>query len=315
MQITQKTYETLPNHLKSLFRKLPNPGSDEVLAGFPDTTSGEIKAGQSQGTNFRQSHSRTAQYDVPASSGNAARFFYCAKATQEDRNEGLNGLVSIVIQWPKCDTNSTDSENKVRLLVDTGRLPLRATVESGTQHRSVIAWSTSWFGSELTALYQTECRSTTKTKTNSITVSRISNSLMRYLTSAYMADVNCETANGGSPAESAESSIQFQLTTSAKTASVLGADSAALLTQFKISVSDARNFHSTVKPVDLMRYLVRLITQPGGLVLDPFCGSGSTGKAAMLEGLRFVGIELNADYCELAQRRIEAVTKQGLLFA
>lgn len=76
----------------------------------------------------------------------------------------------------------------------------------------------------------------------------------------------------------------------------------------------AANHHPTVKPTDLMRYLCRLITPPGGTVLDPFCGSGSTGKAAMLEGLRFVGVELSAEYCELAQRRIEAVTKQGLLF-
>lgn len=76
----------------------------------------------------------------------------------------------------------------------------------------------------------------------------------------------------------------------------------------------SRNPHPTVKPTELMRYFCRLITPPGGLVLDPFCGSGSTGKAAMLEGFRFIGIELNEDYCQLAQRRIEAVTKQGLLF-
>jgi site-specific DNA-methyltransferase (adenine-specific) len=76
-----------------------------------------------------------------------------------------------------------------------------------------------------------------------------------------------------------------------------------------------KNHHPTVKPVDLMRYLCRLVTPPGGIVLDPFCGSGSTGKAAMLEGLKFIGIELSAEYCQLAQRRIEAVTKQGLLFA
>jgi DNA modification methylase len=75
------------------------------------------------------------------------------------------------------------------------------------------------------------------------------------------------------------------------------------------------NHHPTVKPTDLMRYLCRLVTPPGGVVLDPFCGSGSTGKAAMLEGLKFIGIELSAEYCELAQRRIEAVTKQGQLFA
>lgn len=79
-------------------------------------------------------------------------------------------------------------------------------------------------------------------------------------------------------------------------------------------INGSHNPHPTVKPTDLMRYLCRLITPPGGVVLDPFCGSGSTGKAAMLEGFHFIGIELSAEYCELAQRRIEAVTKQGLLF-
>lgn len=76
----------------------------------------------------------------------------------------------------------------------------------------------------------------------------------------------------------------------------------------------ARNHHPTVKPTELMRYLCRLITPPGGIVLDPFCGSGSTGKAAMLEHFRFIGVELSEDYCQLAQLRIEAVTKQGVLF-
>lgn len=75
----------------------------------------------------------------------------------------------------------------------------------------------------------------------------------------------------------------------------------------------SRNHHPTVKPTDLMRYLCRLVTPPNGIVLDPFCGSGSTGKAAILEGLNFIGIELSAEYCELAEKRIEAVTRQGLL--
>lgn len=64
------------------------------------------------------------------------------------------------------------------------------------------------------------------------------------------------------------------------------------------------NTHPTVKPTDLMRYLVRLVTPPGGLVLDPFCGSGSTGKAAMLEGFRFFGADLSPDYLTIAERRI-----------
>jgi hypothetical protein len=64
------------------------------------------------------------------------------------------------------------------------------------------------------------------------------------------------------------------------------------------------NKHPTVKPTDLMRYLVRLVTPPGGIVLDPFMGSGSTGRGAILEGFRFVGIEREAEYVKIAEARI-----------
>lgn len=75
-------------------------------------------------------------------------------------------------------------------------------------------------------------------------------------------------------------------------------------------VQPGRNFHPTVKPTDLMRYLCRLITPPGGTVLDPFMGSGSTGKAAKLEGFDFIGIEREAEYVEIAIARIAAVDNQ-----
>jgi hypothetical protein len=74
------------------------------------------------------------------------------------------------------------------------------------------------------------------------------------------------------------------------------------------------NGHPTVKPTDLMRWLVRLITPPGGLVLDPFAGSGSTGKAAAIEGFRFLGIEREAEYVEIARARIAAVFAATPLF-
>ena len=70
--------------------------------------------------------------------------------------------------------------------------------------------------------------------------------------------------------------------------------------------AQSRNHHPTVKPTALMRYLCRLVTPPGGVVLDPFMGSGSTGKAAMLEGFHFVGIERDAEYLEIAKSRITA---------
>jgi hypothetical protein len=71
---------------------------------------------------------------------------------------------------------------------------------------------------------------------------------------------------------------------------------------------DEGNNHPTVKPTDLMRYLCRLVTPPDGTVLDPFMGSGSTGKAAALEGFSFIGIEREAEYVAIAQARINHVT-------
>ena len=71
----------------------------------------------------------------------------------------------------------------------------------------------------------------------------------------------------------------------------------------------AENTHPTVKPTELMRYLCRLVTPPGGVVLDPFMGSGSTGKGAVLEGFKFIGIDRD-DWLDVAGRRI-ATAKWG----
>jgi len=74
--------------------------------------------------------------------------------------------------------------------------------------------------------------------------------------------------------------------------------------------SGAKNFHPTVKPTDLMRYLIKLITPPNGTVLDPFTGSGSTGKAAILEGFRFIGIEMTEDYIPIIEGRLKHAADQ-----
>jgi DNA modification methylase len=70
-----------------------------------------------------------------------------------------------------------------------------------------------------------------------------------------------------------------------------------------------RNIHPTVKPTELMRYLCRLVTPPGGTILDPFLGSGSTGKAAVLEGFSFIGIDLSPEYAAIAKARIDHALK------
>lgn len=73
------------------------------------------------------------------------------------------------------------------------------------------------------------------------------------------------------------------------------------------------NLHPTVKPTDLMRYLCRLVTPTNGLVLDPFMGSGSTGKAALLEGFRFIGIERESEYINIARARLVRAEQEGEL--
>ena len=71
-----------------------------------------------------------------------------------------------------------------------------------------------------------------------------------------------------------------------------------------------KNNHPTVKPTELMRYLCRLVTPKGGVVVDPFMGSGSTGKACMVENFSFIGIEKDEAYFEIACARIEAEYKK-----
>jgi site-specific DNA-methyltransferase (adenine-specific) len=78
-------------------------------------------------------------------------------------------------------------------------------------------------------------------------------------------------------------------------------------------VHERANHHPTVKPTALMRYLCKLVTPTNGIILDPFMGSGSTGKAAILEGFNFIGIEKELDYVKIAQARIQHELNQGVL--
>jgi site-specific DNA-methyltransferase (adenine-specific) len=162
-------------------------GSAEVLAGFPQTGPSSAKQDLSPSSskptvNFVSGsvlRKRSGGYDEPA--GSAARFFYCAKASKKDRDEGLEGFE----ERPK--NNRKDDGQSI----------------------------------------------------------------------------------------------------------------------YEASKLHARNHHPTVKPTELMRYLCRLVTPPNGVILDPFLGSGSTGKAAIYEGFQFVGFDLSAEYVEISRARIE----------
>lgn len=180
---------------------LIHDGSGEVMAGFPTTTSGK------PGDSIRTAKGMVLQGGgggTPLTgygdTGSAARFFYCAKASKKDRDEGLDHMEAI--------------------------------------HRvNGNKWT----------------------------------------------DQDYRVARGERP-PSAESGPR-------------------------------KNTHPTVKPTDLMAYLCRLVTPVGGVVLDSFMGSGSTGKAAVQEGFRFIGCEREIEYFDIACRRIEQAVAQGQLFA
>ena len=180
---------------------LIHDGSDEVLSCFPQS-SGQ----QGDVTGSEPSHTGTAncygEYGrVPAmkrgDSGSAARFFYCSKASNKDRNDGMDGAEDKVL----ARSNQAQAEASRGSAVDKS---------SGAYNKPRIR----------------------------------------------------------------------------------------------------KNNHPTVKPTDLMRYLCRLVTPPGGIVIDPHMGSGSTGRGAILEGFRFIGIDNEFPYCEIAIRRILASVKE-----
>jgi DNA modification methylase len=180
---------------------------DEVTAGLVDEQSGVLKSGSLSGKSvYSQGSTETTTsfvpgwagnprtYVSPANEGGASRFFYVAKASKRDRNEGLEGLE------------------------DTGAGEMVDRVEGS-------------------------------------------------------AGMDSPRAGAG-------------------------------------RTSGAKNFHPTVKPTQLMRYLIKLVTPPGGTVLDPFTGSGSTGKAALLDGYKFVGAELTEEYLPIIEGRLRWALEQ-----
>lgn len=220
--------------------------------------------------------------------GEQSRFFYVAKASKSERNKGLDSYEQIAID------NECKEENTVAVQL------LQKVISE-----SMVKWSTGECGKKLTALFPKECKSTILTETNKTIELKILNALMRSLTNESTRDVLTDSNH----VENVENLKKFLLTiTNEKMELALGAVNAAskMLKSIKENenLKDFSNFHSTVKPIKLMEYLIKLVTPPNGKVLDPFMGSGSTGVAAKQLGFGFVGCELSSEYFEIAQKRI-----------
>lgn len=292
--INQELYNKMPEEVRVCFNKLPNQSSEEVKECFPETKSGELKGYKIPGstTEHLSGLKQIPRTKSTKSEGSAARFFYCAKASKSDRNSGLDGTRTV-----KYNTDISFGE----ISCQDVNMVLAELLKKVTSE-STLKWSIGESGENITGLCQAASLSTTLTTIRRITTSQILSLLMPLLTRDFTADASLETVNGGSHAVNADSLSKFlQTFTPASLAELaLGASHAVSKMLSAISAEEnwkqATNIHSTVKPTALMRYLCRLVTPHGGTILDPFMGSGSTGKAAVMEGFGFIGIEVSVSH-------------------
>lgn len=254
--------------------------------------------------------------------GGASRYFYCPKPSRSEKEAGLRDEeIELEVTWE-------NEALRVRLLVAWDTSLPKVISASTTLPNDATEWNTWLFGSDTMALFQAASKSIIETKTSKTTESRIWNYLTRSRTSDSTAVASCEATDGGSLAVNAAQSSESISFTSAKTVSLPHARTVPSGARWTISanavftpekVNDGRNTpidnpyqrgetdrlnsHMTVKPVELIRYFARLITPPGGILLDPFFGSGSHGVAAIEEGFSVIGIEQKASFCHIAHKR------------
>ena len=280
---------------------------DESQAAALDEQSGtsESRIGKPRGAASGDGWGMTATGAEYADSGGASRFFYTTKATSAERP----------FYWRlpcNCET--------IKPCAETSRQRDIGDSRSGEGK----SWNMSTSGNATTVPSLVGTTSTTETATSSTTRPPTSSSSPSSNTSASIPAANCETASGGNPAQFVESSSQSTLSTGISapkdgrfTGGAAPATSPALSGTSvcaNCGASARRESHATVKPLDLMRWLVRLVTPPGGVVLDPFAGSGTTLEACVLEGFQCIAIEREADYLPLIVSRLDKPVQLGLDF-
>jgi len=240
-----------------------------------------------------------------------SRFFFVAKPGSDERDAGLDNIEKIVLQW--CSPN-TEGEyqwdsggQKVTLLVDMGASPPLVTDVYTTRLNDATEWNTFLFGKPTKGRSLLGCTFITKMEAQSTIESKTLRWLVRLLTKESTQDACSKKVTGGDPVENAKNSNPSELSiTNAKMVYPPGAAPAASGTQWKISAKgNFLNFHNTVKPMLLIRQLVQLITPPGGRVVDPFLGSGTTACAAVADGFSISGCELDPEYAFIARHRLE----------
>lgn len=296
------------NYIQSAQGRWPaNLLLDEAAAALLDEQSGLVRHSEPfkklTDFNFDVAGSNTGQKFEPQKRflAGASRFFYVAKASKRERNAGLDHTTLIWENhaWEKPDLKLA-LEAMLQLAKDT--LDDSLTV--------VCSWSTELCGLPPTEKSRQDMIFTISTALKLITDLRTLNASQNLIIRENIQDaIKTIEANGLNLAESVASISQLLPNiTNEKAASVLGVVHALLPMLSKVKdTAKTNNFHATVKPLKLMEYLIKLVTPPGGTVLDPFMGSGSTGVAAFKNQFKFIGIEMNEEYVAIAEKRMKAI--------
>jgi DNA modification methylase len=247
--------------------------------------------------------------------GGASRFFYQAKVSKSERNMGLEnikintGTIKLLIYKEKDIIKWEKQDQKVKHQVATEQL-IQKDIEEYTTTEGCV-WNTELFGNYITDQLQKDFKSITKMETNLTMIYQILNSWIQKITKEFIATQQKELMDGIRFVENVElKNTKAIITFQNKDGLNPSVSNASSIEVYHIEQSTVdKNGHPTLKPVNLMTYLCRLITPQGGIVLDPFMGSGSTGIAAQLEGFKFVGMEMDEDYFKIATARIENYEK------
>lgn len=242
--------------------------------------------------------------------GELTGLFVCNKPNEVERDYELDGVEYVSVEYTTWD----GEDRKARLLVGMESSRRRMVIAAyGTQDSCATEWSTTLFGSATTDPFRRACKFTIETKTRSTTGSKISTALARSIISAFTVGASGSTERVSNRAENAVQDIQSITITSEPTESLRGAGLVASLTRLQISAC-AKPEHPTMKPVTLFRWFCRLFCHPEGTILDPYCGSGTTGVAAIEEGHPHLLIEREAEYIPIIEARVAHAHKQGRLF-
>ena len=286
---------------------LIHDGSDEVVGLFPVCKQAKNVGEFKQLENMRFSAGgegvkKQKQTNGEIISASASRFFYCAKASKRERNIGIDCYLTVKYNNLCKEENTVAVQLLKRVISDT----------------EVVSFSTGESGENIMVQCHKDSLSTILTEINRIIELKILNLLTHSLTNESTQDVNLEMGSGGNLVESVESLRKYLLTITKENRELaLGASRVALQTLLSIKEKEnwqeAKNFHSTVKPIALMEYLVKLVSREGQVVLDPFMGSGTTGMACKKLDREFIGIEMMPEYMEIAKRRIGGVKESKQL--